>query len=683
MRMFLLVITAILTLASSAFAATTYYVATTGTGTNCTEAQNIATPHNTIAEGLGCLAAGDTLYIRAGTYTGSSSQITAASIGATGTVNSRIWIGRYQSETVTIAPGSNLRWGVQLSSARNYITIDGIIFDCTSTATVAQSTSCVLMNSSAATGIIFQNNTFKNSPGNGMLLRLNDSQILNNRVTNNGLDPAYANSNGIYAEAVVNSVLRGNVVDANEAGGIRVYNSSATGTSSTGNIIERNITHSQVAGIIIADQNNTVRYNISYNNSSYGIWFYSGTSEGSSGHVAYHNLAYNNGVGIQIDGTVSGTIVKNNLVTGNSGVEIVNGGSGSTITHNACTSAENCGSTGKVEIAALTDCTVSTSDFTHKSGSSCIDVGTSISGLSFNVAPDIGPFETAVGTSGTVTGNTLRLQVDMNLNTPLVVGALAGYSVNNGRTVTNVALVGSSAVDLTFDGSACTNLETWTGTYNASTGTATDSALVGGTLNQKILSFGPITVTNNCSGASYLLTQTKGAIYSALGSQATTLAITDVKPSGLAAIRTKWKATLADPPALTSKLQVSCNGAEGSYADLANTFGACNIRYVGLGSFTGMDGHTTTISDERLTSEFSGMTNGAVVRCATGCEIPSVDLAQDAETEQVDIIEVDSDATTGTVYHFRRVLVDNTTLTYAANSKPSLQVVPPGAVGGF
>src|SRR5215471_4985169 len=47
----------------------TYYVATTGSNSNsCNSAQSQSTPKLTINAGAGCLAAGDTLIVKAGTY---------------------------------------------------------------------------------------------------------------------------------------------------------------------------------------------------------------------------------------------------------------------------------------------------------------------------------------------------------------------------------------------------------------------------------------------------------------------------------------------------------------------------------------------------------------------------------------------------------------------------------------
>lgn len=82
-----LVVLAIL-LSSIAAQAATYYVATTGSnGNSCAQAQNVATPKQTIAGGVGCLASGDTLQVRAGTYTNQTIQnVPAGSVGAYTTI---------------------------------------------------------------------------------------------------------------------------------------------------------------------------------------------------------------------------------------------------------------------------------------------------------------------------------------------------------------------------------------------------------------------------------------------------------------------------------------------------------------------------------------------------------------------------------------------------------------------
>jgi hypothetical protein len=80
--------------------AATYFVATTGSNAHsCAVAQTITTPKQTIAGGIACLNPGDTLYIRAGTWT---EQIDLQDANKTGTAGNYITIAGYPGEAVTI-----------------------------------------------------------------------------------------------------------------------------------------------------------------------------------------------------------------------------------------------------------------------------------------------------------------------------------------------------------------------------------------------------------------------------------------------------------------------------------------------------------------------------------------------------------------------------------------------------
>ena len=62
-------LTAIPTVPSASSTGNVYYVAKTGSDSNsCAQAQSQSTPKLTIQAGIGCLSAGDTLFVRAGTY---------------------------------------------------------------------------------------------------------------------------------------------------------------------------------------------------------------------------------------------------------------------------------------------------------------------------------------------------------------------------------------------------------------------------------------------------------------------------------------------------------------------------------------------------------------------------------------------------------------------------------------
>src|SRR5688572_6636517 len=86
--------------------AATYYVSNSGSDSNnCAQAQSISTPKQTINNFLrSCpLAAGDTLYIRGGTYAEYVSILNLR-----GSAGNLITISSYQNEVVTIdAPGGN------------------------------------------------------------------------------------------------------------------------------------------------------------------------------------------------------------------------------------------------------------------------------------------------------------------------------------------------------------------------------------------------------------------------------------------------------------------------------------------------------------------------------------------------------------------------------------------------
>src|SRR5262245_9930823 len=85
----------------SAYGAT-YYVAKTGSDSyNCMQAQSIQTSKVTIAAGLACMAAGDTLMIKSGTY---NEFITYNQLVSGTSDSNRTIIKAYPGDTVTLRP---------------------------------------------------------------------------------------------------------------------------------------------------------------------------------------------------------------------------------------------------------------------------------------------------------------------------------------------------------------------------------------------------------------------------------------------------------------------------------------------------------------------------------------------------------------------------------------------------
>jgi hypothetical protein len=567
---------------------------------------------------------------------------------------------------------------------------NGFIVDCVNAGATCVGIGIYYVASTISTNLIIEGNTVRNYHGSGITIFESQPTAYYTNVTiqyNTLETPAtpYATGDGsphpIYLKVRGATVRYNSVVTHDNDVGGNSYGIHCYHICTDVTIAYNYITNAAKGrGVLAADFETA----LPGNNQIYGNVFRSTTGTtgvcvniiGTSDSSNYYNNVCD---GYSIFGNVSssgtGNKWKNNVCAGTCSYA-GSGGSGVLDCGGTCTT------TNPVVTAATHFTSPSTGDYTLKSGSSLIDAGLDV-GLPYNgSAPDQGAHETFTCTSGTVATNIIRVQCNMNLHTPLVPGASAGWTVNNSRNVTGVAVAGSNAVDVTFDGAACTGVQTWTVTYStAGGGTATDTANIGGSRKQTLFSFGPLTVTNNCAGVAYTFTQTTGTAYESVAPEATARVLLRIQAGGAAAIRTKFKATGGDPPVIVTKLQYATDGESGTFADVPDTFDAGNIRYVGVSIISGRDIHGTAVVTERLTSEFSGMTAGSVVRCLSGCETPSLDLSQDAESEQIDIVEFDTDAVVGTTYHFRRVLSDGTVMTYAANSKPSVTIASPAASG--
>ena len=84
----------------------TFYVAKTGRDSNsCTQAQSASTPKLTIKAGLACLKGGDTLIIKAGTYT----EVIPINAIPSGTNNSNHTIVRAATGETVALNGSGVR----------------------------------------------------------------------------------------------------------------------------------------------------------------------------------------------------------------------------------------------------------------------------------------------------------------------------------------------------------------------------------------------------------------------------------------------------------------------------------------------------------------------------------------------------------------------------------------------
>lgn len=337
-----------------------YYVARSGSDTvSCAQAKNAATPKQTIVAGLACLAAGDTLYVRAGTYDehllNSQSQRQVA--GGTSWAN-KVRIAAYPGETVWMRPTSGsisaVIWFVTETS--QYIELDGINLDASAMTDIAglvtggtdpatqmahhiriqhaeiiratTSGGCLSGGCPETDAILFGAHEVEGTIGSNEALNLN---------IHGG---ASAFGYGIYLSGPNNLVDGCNIHDTSSAG-VQIYNGG--GDSADHNIVRNTRIHDIATsgqgrgwGILIGGDHNQIYNNVidgvtlSFTSTSAGIYVYSGASN----LVANNTVTANAMPGIVINGGQVGNVIQNNIAYLNTGGDYIDGGSGTTHDHN-------------------------------------------------------------------------------------------------------------------------------------------------------------------------------------------------------------------------------------------------------------------------------------------------------------------------------------------------------------
>lgn len=349
---------------------TTYYVATTGSDG---AAGSILAPWATIKYAVAHVAAGDTVNIRTGTYAESIRTYNGDAV-ISGTAGNVITIQNYNSEVVTMQPGSG-NYEVLWIGGVSYTTWKGIIFDGTGMTQDAVGVS----NSSLHT--TFDGCEFKNAYHQCLSIAHGSHfAAIRNCLFHEWGQTASNQYHAIYiTSGDTNDVLiEYNTIHDGTGFGIHIYNGDGTKCDRT--IIRNNrIYHTgfrggiqnsatSISAILMTDGDDCLIYNnLVYNNLGTGIE--SAFGSGTSNLGIYSNTIYNNGTvdgqaGINLGAATSNAIVKNNIVYGN-GLDIVDDGSGTTNGNNLTSdpSFTNAG----------------TGDFTLQVGSTAIDTGADLS----------------------------------------------------------------------------------------------------------------------------------------------------------------------------------------------------------------------------------------------------------------------------------------------------------------
>jgi parallel beta-helix repeat protein len=231
--------------ATSAWA-TTYYAAPNGSGTSCTIESPCA-----LNSGLGKLVAGDTLYLREGTY----NQL--VSFSKNGTSESRITISGYSGETAIIDGYYSIPSGCYdflVTIHGSYVTFRDI--------RVQNSYGSGIATGGATTGVQFINVILDYTGETGLVLGGSHNLADHVTVTRNG--QRYGSGCGTWGSALCtvgsDNTIQNSLTYDNRGEGLNAYSSS---------------------------RNSIIQDNVSYNNRAVGLYL-----DSSSGATVRRNLVY-------------------------------------------------------------------------------------------------------------------------------------------------------------------------------------------------------------------------------------------------------------------------------------------------------------------------------------------------------------------------------------------------------
>ncbi len=303
--------------------AATYYIATTGSDANtCAQAQNPDSPKLTVSAGVACASAGDTVYLRGGTYTGQANRIKSDqyTVRSGTSWSNPITIAAFSGETVVIKM-------IVLYSDVAYLVFDRIVIDAKNS---GNDEGLVIEN--GAHHIRFQNGEIRNARRQGVLGMV-DSEILNSSIHDNGTD-ASAGQHGLYVTGD-NNLVEGCDIYNNAYYGIQTYDA---GGGPDNNIFRNNRIHNNgrirpsFEIILGSGTGNIASGNQIYGGAGGGIQVQYGPPVNSQ---IIENTIYGNASdGIFIAADARGTTVSNNRVYGNGGKPIVDLGSNTTLAAN-------------------------------------------------------------------------------------------------------------------------------------------------------------------------------------------------------------------------------------------------------------------------------------------------------------------------------------------------------------
>lgn len=430
-KLLLLTLFLLLLTAASAQATNRWAVASGGASSGTCP---IGTPC-TLTYGLGLTVAGDTLNLRAGTYTTRIDSNTLTINNGTSYSNA-VTIYSYDGKgAAIIQPNTNASaLNFYATPAVQYIIIDGLTFDCTSVTGSGQS--CVGIGSAhlGAHHIRFTNTEFRNTgasgpstdeKGAGVLTGGDDLEFLNCSSHHNGVGKTNQGGNnapyGFYITGARTLIQNCDIYN-NGAYGVHQHHAAADqGTSN--NIYEQNRIYDNgavqaqqfMALLIDGGSGSIARNNIVWDTTGNPNVF--GISLGSDFVPCTNCFAYYNTIigfahnGLKVGAPSTGAVLRNNIVHNSGSANLLDDGSGSTWSNNLCTTTCAYGTNNKAEVATSTFVSLSTQNFTLKGTSLAVGAATPITGIAIDgintsrpqgTLPDIGALELVSGTLPTI-----------------------------------------------------------------------------------------------------------------------------------------------------------------------------------------------------------------------------------------------------------------------------------------
>jgi len=294
-----------------------YYTATTGNdGNSCAAAQNASTPKRTIRAGIGCLSAGNTLIVKAGTY----AEALSNPFANTGTSWTQVITVKAETPgTVTLKPSSGQDAMSFQASSQKYVAFDGITVDAASVQTYG------VRIWGPAHHVRFANSKILNAPNQGVSSLTETGTSGGNEFINVEVAYTAMNANGSlktcsgsnegnkagYCHAFYlgtsNNLLDGVHLHHNNGYGVQFYPQG-----NSGNVIRNSSSHDNVGtGIGSLGTNNKVYNNVVYGNQEGGLLITE-----SSALVAHNTVTGNSGGWGNLTLQGSGHTVKNNIILG-------------------------------------------------------------------------------------------------------------------------------------------------------------------------------------------------------------------------------------------------------------------------------------------------------------------------------------------------------------------------------